>query len=173
MIPDFIGAIYLWVIDKISGPYPVWRARLVPVCLFILFIAVSVLYSFVGAKDEPPLPPIIVVEYAVEIEALKLRLATAEANILALSGTVNKIIEAINRIEAPPSLGHLATKGELELVRLKVQALKKELEEAGMIHDRVLSTLNLEIDELKQAVEELEEEVTAHTDNTTIHKEKE
>ena len=171
MIPDFISAIYLWIAGKVSGPYPLWRSWFAPVLLATVIIAVAALLVAIREDEPPPTPVTAVVEYVVEIENLKARLATAEANTLALVGTVNELVVAINRVQASPNLSNLATKGELELVRLKVLALEKKLEEAGMIHDRVLSTLTLDLDELKQRVEELEEELTAHTDNATIHRE--
>lgn len=179
MIPDFISAIYLWVVDKVSGFYPLWRSGLapwiVPTCLFILFVGLSILFIKAdgSVKGEPTsfIEFSTTVEYAVEIENLKARLTTAEANTLALAGTVNELVAAVNRIKAPPSLGNLVTKSELHLLRLEIAAWEKELANIAVIHDRALTTLNIEIDKLKLDVRDLEEELTAHTDNATIHKE--
>lgn len=175
MIPDFISAIYLWVADKISGHYPVWRSWLVPVCLFILFVGLSVL--FIKANEAPKGDPTSFIEFSttveevVEIENLKARLTAVEANKVILTKTINELVAAVNRIKAPPSLGNLATKSELHLLRLEIATWQKKLDDAELIHDRALTTLLLELDELKRAVEELEAAVTIHTDNATIHRE--
>ena len=173
MIPDFISAIYLWITGKLGK---VWGSWYVPICLFILLVAISVLFVKIAetAQDKPPLPPApltATLEYVVEIENLKARLTAAEANILAVAGAINKVSAALENIKPPPGLGNLATKGELELLRLEVKALGQELTCVAEIYGHYSEVFDLRLDELKLAVEEWEEELTAHTDNTTIHKE--
>lgn len=167
MIPDFISARYLWIAGKMAQ----WRSWLVPTYLLATLIAFSALFILV-TKDgsEPPPSPVLVIGYEAEIEALKARASTAEANQLALINAINKIVEIVNRIKSP-NLGNLATKNELEQARLEVKALKKELTNIADICGYYQTTLDSELDKMRLSIKELKEALTAHTDNTTIHKE--
>ena len=166
-LKEWVDAVFLWIEDR---PW----IRYIGILATILCVVAWTLVVAVPPKDKeftpPPATVTSIVAYEVELDALKLRLSVTEENILAVAGAINKVSAALENIQPPQSLRNLATKGELDLLRLEVKALGQELTRITNIYGHYSEVFDLELEEMRLDIEGLQEELTAHTDNTTIHK---
>lgn len=155
---------YRLLISKLRQPW--W---LLLAYLGVFSIMALTVFNVVAsvAKDESPSTTAI--EHRIRIEVLESKLSTTEANLLALVGVINRVAAAVDRIQ-PPSLGHLATKSELELLRRELTRITNMYNSFSDASDIKFNEVRRSIGEQEKITEMLEERLTAHTDNTTIHK---